>query len=84
MRRLPTLLSSASVLHARCRIPAKVGNTRQNHQNSEKTMYTLIIIFNTLFNHLSDFTVTLRHFTTRHIKIHRAFNSLRVSTRVNN
>ena len=86
MRRLPILLSSASDLHARCRIPAKVGNTRQNHQIAifrENDVY-LIIIFNTLVNHLSDFTVTLQHFTTRHIKIHHAFNSLRVSTSGNN
>ena len=41
--------------------------------------FLLIIIFNTLVNHLSDFTITLKYFTTRHIKIHLAFNSLRVS-----
>ena len=88
MRRLPILSSSASRLHARCGIPAKVGNMRQNHQNAiiQGKRCTLLISqsFNTLVNHLSDFKVTLQHFTTRHIKIHHAFNSLRVSTRRNN
>ena len=87
MRRLPILSSSASHLHARCGIPAKIGNTRQNHQNAiiqGKRCTLLINPLILLVNHLSDFTVTLQHFTTRHIKIHHAFNSLRVSTRTNN
>ena len=88
MHRLPILSFSASDLHVRCRIPAKVGNTRQNHQNAtiQKKRCTLVIItiFNTLVNHLRDFTVTLQYLTTRRIKIHHVFNSLRVSTRGNN
>ena len=83
MRRLPILSSSASHLHARCGIPAKVGNTRQNHQNAIiQGKRCTLLISQSFF--LSDFIVTLQHFTTRHIKIHHAFNSLRVSTRRNN
>ena len=42
--------------------PVKVENTRKNHQNAiiqGKRCTLLIIIFNTLVIHLSDFTITL-------------------------
>ena len=87
IHRLPILSSSASDLCARCCIPAKVESTRQNHQNVINQEKTVNTSQNNIVNHLSDFTSQL-HFSislaTRHIKIHHAFNSLRVSTRGNN
>ena len=74
IHRLPILSSSASDLHARCCIPTKVESTRQNHQKAiiqgKPCTLLIIIIYNTLVNHLSDFPITLYHFTTHHIKIH--------------